>query len=201
MNPQQIWEIIGYVGSALVLVSLLMSSVIKLRIINTIGSLIFCIYAIAIQSYPTAVMNGALVIINIYFLIKISKSKKSFSIVEASASDSSVRHFLKESELDIEKYFPGYVIPEDKETKTFLIYQDMTIAGIFSGIKEDDTLNVVIDYSTPLYRDCSVGRFVYDKLSELHFKKLIYSGVNETHTAYVKKMGFVLENSNFVKTL
>ena len=65
MNPQLVWEIIGYVGSALVLVSLLMSSVIKLRIINTIGSLVFCIYAIAIQSYPTAVMYVVLVLINI----------------------------------------------------------------------------------------------------------------------------------------
>lgn len=201
MNPQLVWEIIGYVGSALVLVSLLMSSVIKLRIINTIGSLVFCIYAIAIQSYPTAVMNGALVLINIYFLIKISRSKKSFSIVEAAVTDSSVRHFLSECSSDIEKYFPGYVIPADKETKTFLIYQGMTVSGIFSGVKDGTHLEVILDYSTPQYRDCSVGRFVYEKLKSLDFTTLTYTGNNDVHKAYVQKMGFVKENGCFVKHL
>ena len=39
-------EMIGYLGSILVLISMLMSSVIKLRVINTIGSGIFCVYAL-----------------------------------------------------------------------------------------------------------------------------------------------------------
>ncbi|MBQ5897462.1 MAG: hypothetical protein IIW81_03245 [Oscillospiraceae bacterium] len=38
-------ELIGYLGSILVLVSMLMSSVVKLRIINTVGSIIFTFYA------------------------------------------------------------------------------------------------------------------------------------------------------------
>ena len=38
-------ELIGYLGSALVVASMLMSSVVKLRVINTIGSGIFAAYA------------------------------------------------------------------------------------------------------------------------------------------------------------
>ena len=57
MNTQTIWELIGYLASLLVLISLLMTSVVKLRIINLIGSFIFAVYALAIRSYPTAVMN------------------------------------------------------------------------------------------------------------------------------------------------
>ena len=41
MDAGTIVEIIGYLGSALVLVSMLMTSVIKLRIINLTGSVIF----------------------------------------------------------------------------------------------------------------------------------------------------------------
>ncbi|MCR5583870.1 MAG: YgjV family protein, partial [Lachnospiraceae bacterium] len=76
MTREMIWELIGYLGSLLVVVSLLMSSVIKLRIINTIGSLIFCLYALVIHSYPTAVMNAALVAINIWFLVKLINKDK-----------------------------------------------------------------------------------------------------------------------------
>ena len=69
-------EAFGYLGSLLVLVSMLMTSVVKLRIINTIGSVIFTIYAFIIRSYPTALMNFCLVLINLRFLWKMSRMGK-----------------------------------------------------------------------------------------------------------------------------
>lgn len=39
MNTSSLIEAVGYLGSALVLVSFLMSSVVKLRVVNTVGSL------------------------------------------------------------------------------------------------------------------------------------------------------------------
>ena len=47
------YAIIEIVGSILVIISMLMSSVIKLRIINSIGCSVFAVYAIIIHSYPT----------------------------------------------------------------------------------------------------------------------------------------------------
>ena len=67
MNTKFLIEAFGYLGSFLVLVSMLMTSVVKLRIINTIGSLIFTVYAFIIKSYPTAFMNLCLVLINVHY--------------------------------------------------------------------------------------------------------------------------------------
>ena len=50
MNTSMIIELAGYLGSVLVVVSMLMSSVVKLRIINTAGSIISATYALIIQS-------------------------------------------------------------------------------------------------------------------------------------------------------
>ena len=69
-------EMIGYLGSILVVVSILMTSIVKLRIVNMLGSGISMVYALMIRSYPIAFMNLCLVIINIYNLIKLRKSKK-----------------------------------------------------------------------------------------------------------------------------
>ena len=71
MNTKMMIELFGYLGSALVVVSMLMTSVMKLRIINTVGSVIFMIYALIIRSYPTALMNLFLVGINIYHMLKL----------------------------------------------------------------------------------------------------------------------------------
>ena len=71
MNTNMIIEAVGYLGSLLVLVSFLMVSVVKLRVVNTVGSFIFMVYALIIRSYPTAIMNFCLVLINLRFLYRL----------------------------------------------------------------------------------------------------------------------------------
>lgn len=68
MSTAMIIEAVGYIGSALVVISMLMSSVVRLRIVNSVGAGIFTVYALLIRSYPTAVMNFCLVVINLYHL-------------------------------------------------------------------------------------------------------------------------------------
>ncbi len=56
MNIAQIFEIVGYVASILVAVSLLMRSILRLRVINLIGAITFVIYGLLIKEL---VKNGA----------------------------------------------------------------------------------------------------------------------------------------------
>ena len=76
MDKQFIFDMIGYTGSFLVVISMLMTSVVKLRVINTIGAVIFLCYAICIRSIPTAVMQLSLIIINVINLYKLIKKNK-----------------------------------------------------------------------------------------------------------------------------
>ena len=76
MDKQLIFDMIGYTGSFLVVISMLMTSVVKLRVINTIGAVIFLCYAICIRSIPTAVMQLSLIIINVINLYKLIKNNK-----------------------------------------------------------------------------------------------------------------------------
>lgn len=65
MTPEQIWiEVVGYVGMAFVLVSFLMTKIIWLRILNLIGAICCCIYGFITKTYPTAILNSALIAIN-----------------------------------------------------------------------------------------------------------------------------------------
>ena len=69
------WEIIGYLGTALVIVSMLMTSIEKLRFINICGGILSLIYAISANTMPVVVLNATLVTINIIQLIR-SRIKK-----------------------------------------------------------------------------------------------------------------------------
>ncbi len=69
-------ELFGYLGSVLVVVSMLMTSITRLRLVNTVGNVISLIYALIIASYPLALMNVCLILINLYYLIKLNKAQK-----------------------------------------------------------------------------------------------------------------------------
>ena len=68
-------EIFGYIGTALVLLSMMMTSVTKLRVINMCGSVISAIYAAGSNTWPIVVMNICLIAINGYHLIRESRRK------------------------------------------------------------------------------------------------------------------------------
>ena len=66
-------EIFGYMGMALVLVSMMMTSVKWLRIINMSGAVICAIYGILTNTWPTALLNIGLLIIQMVQLIRLRK--------------------------------------------------------------------------------------------------------------------------------
>lgn len=69
-------EWIGYIASLLVFISLLSSSILKLRIINMVGSAIFAVYGFMIHSVPEQMlMNTLIVMVNMYYLVKLFRAK------------------------------------------------------------------------------------------------------------------------------
>ena len=190
MTTEQIYEIIGYVGSALVLVSFLMASVVKLRVVNCIGSFIFAVYALLIRSYPTMIMNICLVLINLYYLWKLRNSEPNYRLVSLSPTDSFVDFFLAEHREDIVKCFPGRNWDQNELNRAFLACQGDTPAGLLLGREEDGVLDVALDYSTPTYRDSSEGRYMIGHLPHEGIKLLRYHHAEEGHLGYLKKMGY-----------
>lgn len=202
MDIKLLIELFGYAGSVLVVVSMLMSSVVKLRIINTVGSIVSGIYAIICGAFPLALMNACLIVINIYNLLKLLKTEKVYELVDTDADDSFVKYFLNRYNDDIKKYFPGFDREKTTGRKAYVVCCDGTPAGILLGDEKNGSIDAEIDYSTPAYRDCSVGTYLYSKLCSKGIETLSFSRKeSEAHTVYMRKMGFVKENDVYVKKL
>lgn len=69
-------EIFGYIGTALILLSMMMTSVEKLRWINMTGSLISMIYSIICGAWPVVWLNFGLIVIHIVQLIQLRKKNE-----------------------------------------------------------------------------------------------------------------------------
>lgn len=63
-------EIFGYMGTALVLMSMMMNSMVKLRVFNTAGSVISMIYAALSSAWPVVFLNLGMIVINVIQLLR-----------------------------------------------------------------------------------------------------------------------------------
>ena len=70
------WEIFGYIGTVLILVSFLIENVFKLRLVNTVGAILWLVYGFGIMAKPTIVVNLAVIIIHGIWFIKQKKEPK-----------------------------------------------------------------------------------------------------------------------------
>ncbi|ASM53009.1 hypothetical protein PNIG_a0731 [Pseudoalteromonas nigrifaciens] len=70
------WEYLGYIASALLVASLTMTDVVKLRWYNLFGCIAFTIYGLAIGAVPVAFTNGLLAFVNAYHIFKLYRNKQ-----------------------------------------------------------------------------------------------------------------------------
>ncbi len=189
-------EIFGYAASLIILVSILMNSIVRLRVINLIGSTMFSIYGFMIHSIPVAFVNGAIALVNIYYLGRMITEKEYFKILHVRGDSYYLKEFLKFYEKDIKKYFPDFRYEPVKNRYSFFILRNMNVAGIFMAREyTPGTLLITLDYAIPAYRDFKMGKYVFSvqskKFLEDGYTRLIVYSDNKKHQRYLKKMGFV----------
>ncbi len=199
MTKELFIELFGYCGSLLVLVSFLMTSVVRLRVVNTVGSVIFMTYALIIKSYPTAIMNFCLVLINLRFLWKYSRMNKEYEIFETTGSDPYLSYLLDHYGEDIRACFPGISLEIPQEAPVYLVHCDGNVVGITAGRKDGEEMEITLDYTVPAYRDFSIGAFVYEKLKKDGIRKLFYRGPDQNHQKFLEKMGYRKTEDGYVK--
>jgi hypothetical protein len=69
-------DLIGYAASAVLMVSFLMKNINTLRLINSIGAILFILYGFMLAtSWPVIITNAFILSVNIFYLVKNYSSK------------------------------------------------------------------------------------------------------------------------------
>ncbi|PKL82024.1 MAG: hypothetical protein CVV24_12195 [Ignavibacteriae bacterium HGW-Ignavibacteriae-3] len=186
-------EILGYVGSVLVAVSLMMSSIVKLRVINLVGASVFSAYGFIIGALPVGFLNGFIVLVDIYYIIEIFTTKEYFRVLEVKYDSEYLKYFLQFHADEIKKYMPTFSFEPGEHWIVLFILRDTVPAGLVCAEYHDsDHLFLNLDFAIPGYRDFKVGKYVFPRMFERRKVKKIYSDPgNEKHERYLKRMGFV----------
>ncbi len=187
-------QIFGYIATVIIAISLMMSSIIKLRIINLIGAAMFSTYGFIIGAYPVFILNGFITLIDAYYLIQIFGAKEYFRVLEVKPNSEYLNHFLKFYESDIKKFIPTFSLEETSDTNhVMFVLRDTVPAGlVISEYLANDVIYMKLDYAVEGFRDFKIGKYVFAEIFKQKKVKKIYSDPgNEKHQKYLKKMGFV----------
>lgn len=197
-------ELVGYAASALIVVSLAMRSVVRLRAISLVGSLTFTCYGLLIGSLPIVVTNVAIAVINVWFLRAELGLHRHFGAVHVALDEPFLADFVEYHQSDIERFQPDFVMP-DRDAFALVLMRDGLPAGVLIGQRSGDELHVVLDYVVRPYRDSRIGNWLFGPGADVFrthgFRRLTSIPGDETHRGYLARVGFAPDGERFTLEL
>ena len=195
-------ELIGYLGSVLVAISLMMRSLLRLRLINLVGALFFTIYGILLGAYPVAFLNGLIALIDLYYILQMWRQKDFFTFLEVSPGGKYLNAFVEFYKDDILEIIPTYSHNIEDDLLCFFILRNMMPAGMFIAKVQGEEAHIQLDYVIPNYRDFQVARFIFEDNAAFFLqrgiRRFVSDGGSPIHRKYLEKMEFVSQGEMYM---
>jgi hypothetical protein len=165
-------DIIGWLGSALLIYSVMQARVLRFRVLNLAASAILAGFNAALEIWPMVAMNVVLCGINVWHirtLVGTRHDEAAYDVLEVGPQDEYLRHVLRVHEADILKYQPDFTFDGAADgAVAFLIQRaDETVGVVLVHDAGGGLARVILDYVTPRNRDFSPGEFVWRRSSAL----------------------------------
>lgn len=188
----------GWLGSAVLVFSVLQSRFLRFRLINGVASAMLMAYNAALGVWPAVAMNAVLVAINAYFLLTLVRSKrarKAFTYLLDAATGEAVGWFLARHGADVATYHPALAprLAEPGTQAALLFHEDAAIGLDVFRPDGDGVAELLADYVIPAYRDFTPGEFVFSAAGPLRQAGVrhVWIGTPSPHqTDYLARMGF-----------
>jgi len=188
-------ELLGYVASVLVAVSLMMTSLVKLRWINLVGATAFAIYGGLVNAYPVMAVNGFIAVINVVYLWRMKRLREYFTLMPIRRAENSfLLAFLNFHKVDLKIYFPHFDLSELVEPKITFILRNMNAAGVVIYEESGEDIKLHLDYVLPSYRDMRCAHFFMEKMADewqsRGVRRIVSPVASQAHRKYLRRLGY-----------
>ena len=201
-----VWSIIGWGGSALVVLSLLQTRILRLRILNLVGCVILVGFNAVVGVWPMVGMNAVLAVINVVHLWRLLRHRhdeKEYQVLQVDQADEYLDYILQRHHNEIARFNPGFTAGTSQYA--FLVqHGDRTVGVVLAHDAGDGRAQIDLDYAVPKYRDFTPGEFVYrrsDVFTDRGFRQVLASPRMRDSTPYLKNLGFRRDGNDLVLNL
>lgn len=195
METHFLLELLGYIASGLIVIAMMMSSILWLRMINMVGAAAFAVYGSLIHAYPVALLNSFVVVVNIFYLTRLLRTKRFFQLLKLKPDSDYLKYFLGFYRRDITNILPDFEYRPVENQVTLFILRDCAPVGVFiAEQKPNGVLRVILDFVVPGYRDLKIGKFLFTEQAEFFrergIKEVIIAPRTKKFGTYLVKVGF-----------
>ncbi len=202
-----VWlEVVGWLGSVLVVLSLMLAGVWRFRVLNLVGAVIATGYNAALGIWPFAAMNGAIAIIDVYWLVRLQRERHdpaTYQVVEVAPDDDYLAHVLRTHAADIARFYPSFTGLTGSGGHAFLVLKgDETVGVVAVRDRGDGVAQIELDYVTPRFRDFTPGEFVYRRsgvFARHGFRRLVVPRDVVGSQDYYERVGFTATDDAWVR--
>ncbi len=202
MSPFMV-EVIGYVASALIVASLAMTSVLRLRTISLLGSIAYVIYGVLLSAWPIVIANGIIACLNIWNIYRELTSKKGLGVSPIAIDAPFLADFLGAHRADIDKFQPG-VEPEPGDSAWLFLRDGLPVGALLGNVNGPD-FRVKLDYVRPPYRDSKLGAWLFGegfgKLGLSGIRRIVANPGTAEHRRYLLGLGFSEEGAALTRAI
>ena len=159
-------DALGWLGSALLIYSLLQARILRLRVLNTVACVILIVFNALLAVWPMVAMNVVLAAINIVFIVRMLRERDDERSLRRAAGPRGRR--LPDA---LPRRAPCRHRPAVRPVRrpgaaagrsTYLVQHGDETAGVIVVRDEGEGVaQVELDYVTPRFRDFSPGEFVF----------------------------------------
>jgi hypothetical protein len=189
-------ELVGYAASALIVVSLMMTSLLRLRLVNLVGSLVFAVYAILIGSIPVLITNVAITAINVHQLSRLRRDSSRdayFEVVDVAPDNPILRRFVEFHAKDIARFQPGFVGVQTDHLTWMVLRDAVPVGAVAARRTGPGEADLELDYVAPEHRDFRAGSVLFGSSGAFRTRglsRLTTSAATDLHRRYLERMGF-----------
>ena len=191
-------EVVGWVGSAILVVSLLQTRVMRFRVLNAVASAVLVGYNLAIGVWPMVGLNVVLVGINvviIWGLLRRRHDARAYVVVPIGVREPYLAHVVARHAADIVEFNPDPEGLLDRAENAFLVTSGDQLVGLVLSRAGDDPAEqqVLLDYVLPPYRDFTPGEFVFrpdGPFADLGAERVVASPAMAASERYLAAVGF-----------
>lgn len=199
-------DALGWIGSALLVWSLLQARQLRFRALNFVACLVLIAFNWALGVWPQVAMNIVLAGINVWFLHRLLATRhdeRHYQVVQVGADDDFLEHLLRTHAEDIASFNPDFRREGGPDRLAYVVLSDDVVVGVvLMRALDATTAQVELDYVTKPYRDFTPAEFVYRSsrlFADRGFRRVVSPPSGDD--AYYSRLGFARAGESYVLEL
>jgi hypothetical protein len=195
-------DVVGWIGSAILVLSLAQTRVLRFRALNLFAALLLVVFNAAVAVWPMAAVNAVIAAVDAYVLIRLARARhdaRAYEVVPIGTDQTYLQYLLTRHAKDVVRFNPALArdvqqVRKDADLAFLTLNEGETVGFVLARrTGRPGEAQVLLDYALPRFRDFTPGEFVFRSdgpFPHLGVSRVLAPQGMQESSAYLAAVGF-----------